>query len=227
MTIEDAKKIAGRAAADLIENDMIVGLGTGSTANCFTEALAQRTKNGLVLQAVIPSSQRTYALAKSLHLPVREINDVSHIDITVDGADEIDPKKQMIKGGGGAHVREKILAVNSREMIVVVDETKQVQHLGKGKLPIEILLYGSHATRRRLEKMGYTGKWRLSSDGELFISENGNPIYDVEFNNPPPHPKQDHERILQIPGVVDTGFFFDIAGRVVIGFLDGSVKINS
>ena len=161
MTIEDAKKAAGQAAADLIKNDMIVGLGTGSTANYFIEALAFRVKQGLHLKAVVPSSKRSHDLAKRLALPVQDINDVPHIDITVDGADEIDPLKRMIKGGGGAHVREKILAANSHEMIVIVDETKRVSKVGVGKLPVEILFFGSPATRNNLEKMGYFGKWRI------------------------------------------------------------------
>jgi len=226
MAIEDAKKAAGRAAADLIKNDMIVGLGTGSTANYFIEELAFRVKHGLHLKAAIPSSKRSHDLAKRLALPVQDINDAPYIDITVDGADEIDPLKRIIKGGGGAHVREKILAANSHEMIVIVDEAKRVPKVGVGKLPIEILFYGSPATRNRLEKMGYFGKWRLNENGSLFITENSNLIYDVFFDAPPAYPEQVHEEIIHIPGVIDTGFFFNLAGRVIIGFLDGHFEIQ-
>lgn len=221
MSIEDAKKAAGHTAAALIQNNMTVGLGTGSTANYFIKALALRAKQGLFLKAVVPSSRQSHELAKSLGLPVEDINDVSHIDITVDGADEIDPRKRMIKGGGGAHVREKILAFNSDELIVVIDETKRVPSVGVGKLPVEILLFGSPATRHKLEKLGYQGRWRMNEEGSLFITDNGNLIYDILFDRPPPQPEQDHEAIIHIPGVVDTGFFFNMAGRVIVGFPDG------
>lgn len=226
MTIEDAKKAAAQKAAETIENNMIVGLGTGSTANYFIEALALRVKNGLFLKAVVPSSQPSMNLAERLNLPVHDINSVPHIDITVDGADEIDPLKRMIKGGGGAHVREKILASNSHEMIVIVDETKLVAAVGTGKLPVEILLYGSPATRNKLESMGYQGRWRTTEEGSFFITENGNLIYDVIFDAPPPYPEQDHEEIIHIPGVIDTGFFFNMAGRVIVGFLDGHIEMR-
>jgi ribose 5-phosphate isomerase A len=226
MSIEEAKRAAGRAAAELIQNDMIVGLGTGSTANYFIEALALRSKQGLFLKAVVPSSKQSHILAKNAGLPVQDMNHVPQIDITVDGADEIDPLKRMIKGGGGAHVREKILAFNSQEMIVIVDETKLVQAVGKGKLPVEILYFGSPATRNKLEMLGYRGKWRLTEEGSFFLSENGNLIFDIVFDAPPPYPEQDHEEITHIPGVVDTGFFFNMAGRVIVGFQDGRFEIR-
>jgi ribose 5-phosphate isomerase A len=227
MTVENAKKAAGCAAAHLIENGMIVGLGTGSTARYFIEALARRTESdGLVIESVVASSKKSYDLAKGLHLPVADINDVSHVDITVDGADEIDPLKRMIKGGGGAHVREKILAYNSKEMIVII-ETKKVPSIGVGKLPVEVLFFGSPATRHSIEALGYTGQWRLGEDRQLFITDNGNVIFDIFFPFPPPDPRQDHEAICHIPGVIDTGFFFDVVGRVITGFFDGHFIIES
>jgi len=226
MSIEDAKRAAGIAAADLIEADMIVGLGTGSTANYFIEALSNRVKQGLRIKAAISSSKRSHELAKRLGLPAQDINEAPYIDITVDGADEIDSLKRMIKGGGGAHVREKILAANSHEMVVIIDEKKRVAKVGVGKLPVEILFYGSPATRSTLEKMGYFGKWRINQDGSLFITENSNIIYDVTFDAPPPYPEQVHEEIKHVPGVIDTGFFFNMAGRVVVGFIDGHTEIQ-
>jgi len=226
MTIEIAKKAAGTAAAEFIKDDMIVGLGTGSTANCFIEALALRLKKGLFLKAAVPSSKKSHDLAKKLGMPVKDINDVPHIDITVDGADEIDSLKRMIKGGGGAHVREKILAYNSHEMVIIIDETKRVPKVGVGHLPIEILLFGSPATRSTLEKMGYPGKWRLNPDGSLFMTDNNNLIYDAAFDMPPPYPEQVHEEMIHVPGVVDTGFFFNMAGRVVVGYFDGHVDVQ-
>ena len=155
-----------------------------------------------------------------------DINSAPRIDITVDGADEIDPKKWMIKGGGGAHVREKILASSSGEMVVIVDETKLVRSLGRAKLPVEIIFYGSSATQKRIEQLGFEGKWRMNEDGTLFVTENSNLLFDIFFPSPPPSPEEEHMKLIQLPGVVDTGFFFGLAGRVVIGYADGAVEVR-
>ncbi len=222
---QEAKIAAGRKAAEWIENGMIVGLGTGSTAECFIQSLIELCKKGLRVQAV--SSSRTSAdLAKKGGIEILDINAVPRIDITVDGADEIDSKKRMIKGGGGAHVREKILASSSEEMVVVVDETKLVPSVGQNKLPIEVIFFGSPATRMKIEELGYPGRWRLNDDGTLFITENGNLLFDIAFDSPPRSPEQLHENLRRIPGVVDTGFFFDLAGRVVIGYPNGKTEVR-
>lgn len=218
----DAKIAAGRKAVEFIKDGMIVGLGSGSTAEYFIQALME---SNLRIEAV-SSSRASTELAKRGGIDVLDINSVPRIDITVDGADEIDPKKRMIKGGGGAHVREKILASASTEMIVVVDNTKLVPSIGTKKLPIEVMFYGSPATRMRIEELGYQGKWRLNSDGTLFISENGNLIYDMQFDSPPKAPEHLHEALINIPGVIDTGFFFDLAGRVIIGFPNGKTEVR-
>lgn len=217
---EEAKKAVGHKAAELIQSGMIVGLGSGTTAACFIQALIERK---LRIEAVA-SSRHSADLAKAGGIAVLDINSVPHIDLTVDGADEIDSQKRMIKGGGGAHVREKILAASSREMVVIVDETKLVSSLGRAKLPVEILFYGAPSTRTRLERLGLKGKWRTNQDGSFFITENGNLLFDIQFDSPLPHPEKEHEKILQVPGVVDTGFFFGLAGKVFVGFDDGSVK---
>lgn len=226
MDLEQAKKAAGEKAATLIENEMIVGLGTGSTAAYFIQALIQKCKRGLRIKAVA-SSHRSFEMAKEGGIPVFEINEVSHIDVTVDGADEIDHQKRMIKGGGGAHVKEKILAYASAEMIVIVDESKVVQTLGTAKLPVEIIPYGSLFTRKKIEALGFFGKWRTAKSShlnqELFITENGNYLLDIELKTPLISPEKTDELLLQIPGVVDTGFFFKIAKKVIIGKSDGSV----
>lgn len=218
---EEAKQAVGRKAAELIKSGMVVGLGSGTTATHFIQTLIEKK---LRIQAVA-SSRKSAEIAKKGGIPIVDINDVSHIDLTIDGADEIDEKKRMIKGGGGAHVREKILASSSREMVVIVDETKLVPVLGRAKLPVEILFYGSPATRAKIENLGYQGTWRKQSDGSLFITENGNLLFDIQFSSPPSSPEGEHEKLIQIPGVVDTGFFFDLAGRVLVGSSDGSVRI--
>ncbi len=222
---QDAKIAAGRKAAEWIESGMIVGLGSGSTAECFIRSLIDFCKKGLRIQAV-SSSRASADLAKRGGIEILDINSVPRIDITVDGADEIDSKKRMIKGGGGAHVREKILASASSEMVVIVDDGKLVPSVGRGKLPIEILFYGSPATRMKIEELGYPSKWRVNNDNTLFITENGNLILDIRFDSPPSAPEVLHEAIINIPGVVDTGFFFDLAGRVIVGYSDGKTEVR-
>lgn len=226
MNLEIGKKAAGQKAAHFIENTMIVGLGTGSTVAYFIEALIKRVHQGLKIQAV-SSSRSSSELAQKGGIPLLDINETPRIDITVDGADEIDPQKRMIKGGGGAHLREKILASSSREMIVIVDESKIVAALGKAKLPVEILYFGSPATRMKIEALGYLGKWRMNLDHTLYLTENGNLLYDIEFSTLLTHPERDHQKISEIPGVIDTGFFFHLAGRVVIGYSDGRVEMRN
>ncbi len=225
MTLDTAKQLAAWKAAEFIESGQIVGLGTGSTAVFFIDALIERCQKGLRVRAV-PSSRHSSDRAAAGGIEILDINSAPRIDITVDGADEIDPKKRMIKGRGGAHVREKILAVSSGEMVVVIDETKLVDRLGKARLPVEILFYGSPATRQKVEDLGFEGKWRMNEDGTLFITENGNLLFDIAFESPPVDPESVHAQLIAIPGVVDTGFFFGIAGRIVIGYSDGSVKVR-
>lgn len=222
---QEAKIAAGRQAAEWIENGMIVGLGSGSTAEAFIKCLIERCRKDLHIKTV-SSSRASADLAKKGGLEILDINSVPRIDITVDGADEIDPQKRMIKGGGGALTREKILASASDEMVVVVDETKLVPSIGRGKLPIEVIFYGSPATRMKIEELGHPGKWRLNDDGTLFITENGNLIFDITFDSPPSAPEHVHDAIRRIPGVVDTGFFFNLAGRVIVGYPDGKTQIR-
>jgi len=225
MAHQEAKMAAGRKAAEWIENGMIVGLGSGSTAECFIESLIERCRRGLRIRAV-SSSRASAEKAKKGGIEVEDLNSVPRIDLTVDGADEIDPQKRMIKGGGGAHVREKILAAASNEMVVIVDESKLVDVLGKSKLPVEVLFFGSPTTRMRIETLGYEGKWRLNPDGTLFLTENGNLLFDIFFEFPLFHPEKDHEKLIHIPGVVDTGFFFNLAGRVIVGYSDGRTELR-
>ncbi|PIS03076.1 MAG: ribose 5-phosphate isomerase A [Chlamydiae bacterium CG10_big_fil_rev_8_21_14_0_10_42_34] len=217
-----AKEAAGIKACELIRDGMIVGLGSGSTAECFIKSLGERN---LRIQTV-PSSRASADLAKSLKMEVIDINSVPRIDITVDGADEIDIQNRMIKGGGGAHVREKILASASDEMVVIVDDSKLVDAVGRGKLPVEVMFFGSPATRSKIEALGFSGKWRQNDDETLFITENGNLLFDIHFKAPPKDPENVHELICQIPGVIDTGFFFNMAKRVIIGYPDGTAKLR-
>jgi ribose 5-phosphate isomerase A len=219
---EAIKKAVGHRAAELIQNGMLVGLGTGSTSIYFIEKLIERCHHGLKIHA-IASSEKSHDLAKKGGIPLLDVNAVTHLDITVDGADEIDPQKRMIKGGGGALVREKIVASMSKELVIIVDESKLSEKLGKRPLPVEIIPFGIASTLRHLEKLGYQGKWRKKQDGAFFVTDNGNYIFDIHFNKPIANPEQEQDNLIQIPGVVDTGFFLNLAGRVIVGFSDGQI----
>jgi ribose 5-phosphate isomerase A len=218
----DAKRKAGYAAAELIENGMTVGLGSGSTASFFIERLAERCREGLRVSAAA-SSHSSLQQARAGGIPLLDPQDAIHLDVTVDGADEIDAFKRMIKGRGGALVRERILASMSKEMIVVVDESKLAPLLGASPLPVEIIPFGRAFTLHKLENLGYKGTVRIAPNGGPFVTDNGNWIIDIHFDAPRKDPERDHERILNVPGVVDTGFFFHLAGRVIIGFFDGQI----
>jgi ribose 5-phosphate isomerase A len=225
MTRETIKKAVGYKAAELIQNGMRVGLGTGSTAHFFIERLIQRCQEGLNIH-VAASSQHSFDQAKKGGIPLLDINTITSLDITVDGADEIDPQKRMIKGGGGAHVREKIIANMSLELIIIIDELKLVPELGTCKLPVEVLPFAHLATLHHIEKAGYKGVLRTAKDGSLFVTDNRNLIFDIHFDKTRTKPEEDHETLIHLPGVVDTGFFFNLAGRVIVGFSDGQVVIK-
>jgi ribose 5-phosphate isomerase A len=226
MSYENEKKNVGAKAAELIRSGMIVGLGSGTTATCFLLSLAKRVHEEKLSIKTIPTSQETASRARDLKVPLLPIDQVYEVDITVDGADEIDDQKNMIKGKGGALVREKILASMSKEMVVIIDESKLVSQLGRGPLPVEIIPFGHQGTLHKLEKLGYKGKWRKKDDGSLFITDNHNYILDLSLPKGSDDPEREHELISEVIGVVDTGFFFNLAGRVIIGFRDGQVVIR-
>jgi ribose 5-phosphate isomerase A len=220
MDVETAKKIAARTAAELIPPHTHLGLGSGSTVVHFIEALAERLKQGFHLRAVVPCSHQSFLHAMNYNLPIQDLNDVQQLDLTIDGADQIDPQKRMVKGGGGALVRERIIASASKELLIIVDESKLVSSLGK-KIPVEVLPFGSKVVQHKLEQLGYPGTWR--SD---FVTENGNLILDLHPSSPLTHPEEDHVRIRSVPGVLDTGLFLHMAGRVIIGYFNGKIEMR-
>lgn len=222
----NAKKAAGQKAAEFIQNGMLVGLGTGSTAALFVEALAKRCQEGLNISAVA-TSHATKQLAHHLNIPLRDPETITSPDITVDGADEIDPHKSMIKGGGGALFREKLLASSSKEMIVIVDENKLVNELGGHPVPVEIPPFLYQNIIQRIENNGYHGTLRKTRENKPFVTDNGNYIFDIQFTGPIKDPITEHNSLKAISGVIETGFFFNIAGRVIIGYKDGSIKIRN
>lgn len=220
-----AKQAAGEAAAQLVQNGMIIGLGTGSTAAYFIENLIVRCRQeGLRIHA-LPTSERSAQQAHAGGIPLCDPHTVTHLDLTIDGADEIDHQKRMIKGGGGALLREKISASISNEMIVIIDSDKLVTSLGGFPLPVEIIPFAYEATLAHIRRLGYDARLRTTKTGELYTTDNHNYLIDLTFSNGIASPEKEETALKKIPGVVETGFFFHLAGRVIIGQRDGSIQI--
>ncbi|MES2198830.1 MAG: ribose-5-phosphate isomerase RpiA [Chlamydiota bacterium] len=228
MNSEALKKAVGYKAASFIENGMVVGLGTGSTAKYFIEKLIERQKTENLSIKVVASSTRSLELAKEGGLPILDINTITSIDITVDGADEIDSEKRMIKGGGGALLREKIVASMSRELIIIIDESKKSSLLGHKKLPVEVVPFACQSTLHKIQKCGWTAYFRKECEGDTkyYVTDNSNYIIDIYFSHPLEHPEKEHAILKEIPGVVETGFFFHLAGRIITSYHDGQVIVT-
>lgn len=224
MSNDKAKQAAGYKAAELIQNGMKVGLGTGSTAFYFIEKLIERCKQGLKIEA-IATSQQSSQQAQEGGIPLISPDRLEQLDIDVDGADEIDPQKQMIKGGGGALFREKIIACAAKEMVIVIDETKLVKKLGTHVLPIEITSYGHPSIIEKLKRLEIDGKLRYQNN-QHYLTDSGNYIFDADISNFLGDMQKLDKKILQIPGVIETGFFWNLAGRVIIGYSDGRSEVK-
>ncbi len=216
------KQVAAEKAVEFVEDGMIVGLGTGSTAYWATQKIAQRISEGLTIRAVA-SSASTEALAGKLGIPLVPFTGIDRIDITIDGADEVDDQLNLIKGGGGALLREKILAANCGRFYVVVDETKRVHRLGRFPLPVEIIPFASNLTIRRLQELNCEPVVRMV-EGSEFITDNGNLIVDCSFAEIP-DPKALQQQINLIPGVVENGLFVGMTTAVVVGDGSGTIQI--
>ncbi len=210
-----AKKHLAQAAANLVENGSIVGLGTGTTASFFIKSLAKRCEKSLSIRAVA-SSNMTYVLAKKLNIDLVDIDKIDHIDIYIDGADEVDEKKRMIKGRGGAFLREKILASFSEKVIIMIEDKKKVEKLGLVSLPIEVVPFASNLIRKELEKQGYLVKYRKDENGNIIFSDNRNYILDLKLPHLLEDPELVHKNIISIPGVVETGLFIDLADTIIV-----------
>lgn len=215
------KKIAGKKAAEYIQEGMIVGLGTGSTARYLVDKVGELVKGGLQIQAV-STSKATELQARELGIPLLDINEVDHIDLAIDGVDEIDKNFDAIKGGGGALFREKLVADLAKEVIWIMDESKLVDHLGKFPLPIEILPYGYKVIYKKLERYGLNPVMRKNGD-ELFITDNGNYIVDLHLGVSADINEVKH-KISSIVGVLETGLFLKMCTRIIVG-TDNGVKI--
>ncbi len=218
----NVKQLAAEKAVEYVEDGMKVGLGTGSTAYWAIRKLGERVSEGLKITAVA-TSRASEDQARELGIPLVAFGDIDSLDLTIDGADELDSSLQLIKGGGGALLREKIVASNSTRMIVIADEGKVVNTLGKFPLPVEIVPFAWEWTVAELAKLGCQPELRRSGE-ELYKTDNGNYIADCRFEAIEAAPKL-ALTIQNIPGVVDHGLFIGIAAMAIVGKLDGTIEI--
>ncbi|ECL1967486.1 ribose-5-phosphate isomerase RpiA [Listeria monocytogenes] len=217
------KKIAGEKACEWIEDGMVVGLGTGSTVYYTIEKLGQMVNNGLHITGVA-TSEETTKQAEKLGIPLKSLNDVTEIDVTIDGADEIDTNFQGIKGGGGALLREKMVASASFKNIWVVSEEKLVRTLGKFPLPLEVIPFGWKQIERTLAKEQIQTNLRKQSNEEVYVTNNGNYILDI-VNQSFTDAEMWQEKLAQIPGVVEHGLFLDYVDVIICGKANGETEI--
>lgn len=216
------KKMAGDRAAEYVANDMVVGLGTGSTAYFAIVRLAERISDEGLRIRCIATSERSATLARELAIPLTDFSAVLQVDVTIDGADEVDPAFNLIKGGGGALLREKFVASASETELIIVDESKLKQRLGAFPLPVEVVPFGWQLTRRRLEELGCEASFR-SSDNGPFVTDNGNYIIDCSFGVIE-EPSALEREIVGTCGVVECGIFAGLATRIIVGKSDGGLE---
>jgi ribose 5-phosphate isomerase A len=227
--IDKAKFVAAKRAVDFVEDGMRVGLGTGSTAAWMVRCLGELVRqDGLKIKGV-PTSTRTAALAREVGIEVISLDQAKWLDLTIDGADEFDGDLNLIKGGGGALLQEKIVATASDQMIVIADVGKEVESLGAFPLPIEVIPFGWQTTRALVEEMlismdvlGRDVTLRMNGD-RPFITDEGNHILDLHLNRIG-SPRQLAMVLNQVPGVVENGLFIDICDIVIVGYGDGRVE---
>jgi ribose 5-phosphate isomerase A len=231
MSANDHKLAAAKRALEFVEPGMKIGLGTGSTAAIFVDLLAAKVKAGLDVVCV-PTSEATAKQALALGIKLTTLDEEPVLDLTIDGADEIDTELNLVKGGGGALLREKIVATSSDRLIIIADASKQVKKLGKFPIPVEIVRFGAVSTQRMIEALasdiGCNGDvtMRLASDGKAFVTDSGHLILDCAYGVLPDAQMFD-DVLRQIPGVVDNGLFLGIADLVIIAGKDGVTVLEA
>ena len=220
------KKAVAKAAVDQIQNGMILGLGSGSTAALMIEELALKIKSGEIKDIVgVTTSFQGEVLASELGIPLKSLSSVSEIDLAIDGADEVDPKFQLIKGGGACHVQEKLVAALAKKFIVVVDSTKLVEKLNLDfKLPVEVLPSAWKQVQKTLINLGGEGNLRMAQKkAGPIVTDQGNLILDLTFKNGIDQPEILESQINNIPGVLENGLFVNLTDEVLVGKLESDV----
>ncbi len=220
MDVDSLKRAAGESAATLVEEGMVVGLGTGSTAKFAVAALGARVHTGLKILG-IPTSEATASQARALGIPLGELTADRRVDLAIDGADEVDIHNlDLIKGRGGALLREKIVASVSDRFVIVVDESKLVERLGRSVLPVEVVRFGWEATARKLRDLGAVPSLRKSTGGEAFVSEGGHYILDCTLNGEL-SPAALGSALDSVVGVVEHGLFLGMTSQTFVAGTDG------
>ena len=230
-SVELGKKAAAAMALSFVDSGMVVGLGSGSTATFFIRLLSEKINNSRLRVSCVPTSSVTKRLAESLKIPLTTLDKVHSVDLTVDGTDEFDPNLNLIKGGGGALLQEKIVAKASRHIVVITDSSKESFYLGGYDLPVEVVRFGANSTKNViyeiLRNLGYTNftvQYRRTNDQEKFVTDEGHFIFDLslksiidveELNN----------SLIACTGVVETGLFLGMADTIIVGNSDGSCKL--
>ncbi|WP_456363592.1 ribose-5-phosphate isomerase RpiA [Priestia aryabhattai] len=207
------KQLVGEAAAKLVENNMIVGLGSGSTIFYTLKKLGELVSAGLKITGVATSRQ-TEELAKQFKIPILSLGEVEYLDIAIDGADEIDQSFSLIKGGGGALLREKMVANSAKRVVIIVDSSKSTNVLGTYPLPVEIVPFGWEMTTRKIEKTGCVPTLRMNEMNEPYLTDNGNYILDCNYKVIS-NPKELEVKLNMIPGVVENGLFVGVADEII------------
>jgi ribose 5-phosphate isomerase A len=221
-TAVNGKKIAAGKAVEYIRNGMTIGLGTGTTAYWAIQGIGERVKEGLSVRAIATSLQ-SESLARELNIPMTCFADIDHLDVTIDGADEVDQRLNLIKGGGGALLREKIVAAATKFYVIIVDESKLVRHLGRFPLPVEVAPFGWQLTMHRLAGLGCTPRMRMIGD-QPFLTDNQHYILDCAFGEIS-DPAVLHRQVKDITGVMEDGFFIGMADVVVVGSATGNTRV--
>jgi len=229
--IDKAKFVAAKRAAEMVEDGMRVGLGTGSTAAWLVRCLGEMVREDGLKITGVPTSARTAELAREVGIEVITLDEARWLDLTIDGADEFDGDLNLIKGGGGALLQEKIVATASDQMVVIADKAKEVEMLGAFPLPIEVIPFGWQTSQALVEEtlismdvMGRSSTLRMNG-ASPYVTDEGNHILDLHLNRIG-NPRQLALVLNQIPGVVENGLFIDICDTVVIGFGDGKVEVR-
>lgn len=222
---EEIKKLAGTSAISLLDNNMTLGVGTGTTVYWFILALAEKVKNGFQCKAV-PTSRQTEQLAREHHIPLITLNEVDHISLTIDGADEIAPGLQLIKGGGGALLQEKMVAAASERLVIIADHTKVVEQLGKFPLPVEVIPYGWKQVQKHINALYNIPTGLRLKEGQPFITDHGHYILDCHFGHITDAPGLGL-LLNNMPGVVEHGLFTGMAKQALVGYPDGTTRTIS
>ena len=215
MANDQEKEAAARASLRFVSDGDIVGLGSGSTAECAIRLLGERLKSGPKIRG-IPTSIRSKELAASLGIPLTTLDDYQQIDVTIDGADEFDPELRLIKGGGGALLREKIIASASKKVVIVADSSKQVQVLGKFPMPVEVIPFAQALIANKITALGASVTLRQYVDENPFVTDDGHRILDCRFGQIPDPPTLAHT-LSDMPGVVEHGLFINMVDVVLMG----------